>query len=249
MLSLTERLGLRVQEVVSQVCVLLTYHSLEAWLRFMGYRVPDVARTRAEFAELAGRTRGPLLVCANHLTLIDSLIIQWALTPGWRCVVRPGWFFWNLPDKYNMSVNFWIRILGYFGKCVLVRRQGPPEEVRKALDKVKFLMARGQSVLVFPEGGRSRVGRVDTKNFVYGVGRMVQETPEAQVLCVFARGVGQRVYTNYPRRGESFFIRMSLLAPTTTFRGLRADRDLATQIVRHLSEMEQEYLAHAVLDR
>jgi hypothetical protein len=248
-LSLMERLRLRVQEAVSQVFVLLTYHSLAGWLRYMGYRIQDLARTRAEFAELASRTRGPLLVCANHLTLVDSLVIQWALTPGWRCFVRPSWFFWNLPDKYNMSVNFWIRILGYFGKCVLVRRQGPPEETRKALDKVRFLLARGQSVLVFPEGGRSRMGRVDTQNFVYGVGRMVQESPAAQVLCVFARGVGQRVYTNYPRRGESFFVRMALLAPKTTFRGMRADRDLATQIVRHLSEMERDYFAHAVLDR
>jgi 1-acyl-sn-glycerol-3-phosphate acyltransferase len=241
------RLGLRVQELVSQVCVLLTYHSLEAWLRFRGYKVPDMPRIRAGFAAMAGR--GPLLVCANHLTLVDSLVIQWALTPGWRLFGRPDWFFWNLPDKYNMSVNPWIRVLGYFGKCVLVRRKGPPEEVRQALDKVKFLMARGQSVLVFPEGGRSRVGRVDTENFMYGVGRMRQDTPSARVLCVFARGVGQRVYTNYPRRGESFFIRMKTIEPATRFQGLRADRDLATQIVRQLSEMEQEYFAHAVLDR
>jgi hypothetical protein len=148
-----------------------------------------------------------------------------------------------------MSVNPWIRILGYFGKCVLVRRKGPPEEVRLSLDKVKFLMSRGQSVLVFPEGGRSRVGRVDTENFMYGVGRMLQDVPHARVLCVFARGIGQRVYTNFPRRGESFFIRMKTMRPATRFQGLRADRDLATQIIRQLSEMEQEYLAHAALDR
>ncbi len=247
MLPARVRLGLRVQELVSHLCVLLTYHSLEGWLRFRGYKVRDVRRLRAEFAATAGR--GPLLVCANHLTLIDSLIIQWALTPGWRCLVRPDWFFWNLPDKYNMSVNPWIRILGYFGKCVLVRRKGPPEEVRLALDKVRFLMSRRQSVLVFPEGGRSRVGRVDTENFMYGVGRMLQETPSARVLCVFARGVGQRVYTNYPRRGESFFVRIKVVSPSTTFQGLRADRDLATQIIRELSQMEQEYFAHAALDR
>lgn len=247
MLSLTQRVGLRLQEFLSQVFVLLTYHSLEAWLRFQRYSVPDIRRQRAEFAATAGR--GPLLVCANHLTLIDSLIIQWALTPGWRCLLRPDWFFWNLPDKYNMSVNPWIRVLGYFGKCVLVRRKGPPEEVRLSLDKVKYLMGRGQSVLVFPEGGRSRVGRVDTENFMYGVGRMLQDTPAARVLLVFARGVGQKVYTNYPRRGEKFFVRMKPFAPVTSSRGLRADRELATQIIRELSVMEREYFAHATLDR
>jgi 1-acyl-sn-glycerol-3-phosphate acyltransferase len=218
-------------------------------MRVRGYRVPDLRPVRAEFAALVGDRRGPLLVCANHLTLIDSLVIQWALVPGWRLFVRPEWFFWNLPDKYNMSINLFVRLLGYFGKCVLVRRQGPPEEARQALDKVKFLLARGQSVLVFPEGGRSRLGRVDTTNFVYGVGRMVQESPAARVLCVFARGFGQRAYSAYPHAGESFFVRMKWAAPKTTFQGMRADRDLATQIVRQLSEMEQEYFENAILDR
>ncbi|HEX7486024.1 MAG TPA: lysophospholipid acyltransferase family protein [Vicinamibacterales bacterium] len=249
MLSTRARLGLRVQEVVSQAFVLLTYHSLAAWMRCRRYRIPDLRSTRAEFAALVLERRGPLLVCANHLTLIDSLIIQWALAPGWRLFVRPDWFFWNLPDKYNMSVNPFLRVLGYFGKCVLVHRKGPPEEARRALDKVAFLMARGQSVLVFPEGGRSRVGRVETTNFMYGVGRMLQETPTARVVCVFARGLGQREYSNFPRRGETFFVRMERLAPTTAFHGMRADRDLATQIVRHLSAMEQEYLENTILDR
>jgi hypothetical protein len=248
-LSSKDRIGLRVQGVIDQTLVLVTYYSLAAWLRARGYRIAELRRTRAEFAALVGDRRGPLLVCANHLTLIDSLIVQWALAPGWRLFVRPDWFFWNLPDRYNMSVNPWVRALGYLGKCVLVLRRGPPEEARRALDKVAFLLSRGQSVLVFPEGGRSRVGRVDTQNFVYGVGRMLQETPAARVLCVFARGLGQRAFTNYPRRGETFFIRMRQVAPTTAFRGLRADRDLATQIVRHLSVMEQEYREHAILDR
>ena len=122
--------------------------------------------------------------------------------------MRPDWFFWNLPDKYNMSVNLFVRLLGYFGKCVLVRRKGPPEEVRLALDKVAYLLGRGQSVLVFPEGGRSRVGRVDTENFMYGVGRMMQEAPRARVVCVFARGVGQRRLHQLPAAGESFVVRM-----------------------------------------
>lgn len=249
MLPLRTRLGLRVQGAVSRACILLTYYSLEAWMRVRRYRIPGLARTRAEFAALVGERRGPLLVCANHLTLVDSLVIQWALAPGWRLLVRPDWFFWNLPDKYNMSINPFIRVLGYFGRCVLVLRKGPPEEARRALDKVAYLMSRGQSVLVFPEGGRSRVRRVDTVNFMYGVGRMVQESPDARVVCVFARGAGQQAYSRFPRVGERFFVRMKRVSPATAFRGLRADRDLATQIVRHLAEMEQEYLENTTLDR
>lgn len=249
MLSSKERLGLRVQEAVSQALVLLTYFSLEGWLMFRRYRILARRRIRAQFAALAGDGRGPLLICANHLTLIDSLLIQWALAPGWRLFVRPGWFAWNLPDKGNITRHVFVRLLGYLGKCVQVVRNGPPEEARRTLDEVAFLLARGQSVLVFPEGGRSRVGHVDTENFMYGVGRMLQETPSARVLCVFARGLGQREFSNYPRSGERFFVRVRPCAPTTSFKGMRADRDLATQIVRQLSEMEQEYFENAILDR
>jgi hypothetical protein len=248
-LSSKTRLGLRVQEVVSQALILLTYYSLLGWLRFRRYRIPDLSGVRAEFAALERERRDGLLVCANHLTLIDSLIIQWALSPGWRLFVRPRWFIWNLPDRHNISVNGFMRLLGYLGKCVPVLRKGPPEETRRTLDKVAFLLSRGQSVLVFPEGGRSRVGRVDPERVMYGVGRMLQGAPAARVLCVFARGIGQREYGNYPRPGETFFVRLAAFAPETTFQGLRADRDLAMQIVGRLIEMEQEYFAHANLDR
>jgi 1-acyl-sn-glycerol-3-phosphate acyltransferase len=248
-LSSRARLGLRVQEVVSQALVLLTYYSLLGWLRFRRYRIPDLSRARAEFAALERGRRDGLLICANHLTLIDSLIIQWALAPGWRLFVQPRWFTWNLPDKHNITANVFLRLLGYLGKCVPVVRKGSPEEARRTLDKVAYLLSRGQSVLVFPEGGRSRVGHVDPERVMYGVGRMLQEAPGARVLCVFARGVGQREHGNYPRPGERFFVRLAALSPETTFQGMRADRDLAMQIVGRLTEMEQEYFAHANVDR
>jgi len=238
-----------VQEVLSQALIAVTYYGLLGWLRYRRYRVPGLSRLRAEFEALDRDRRGPLLVCANHVTLVDSLIIQWALSPGWRLLVRPRWFIWNLADRHNISATWFLRTIGYLGKCVPVLRKGPPEEARRTLDKVAFLLGRGQSMLVFPEGGRSRIGRVDPDRIMYGVGRMLQQAPGARVLCVYARGVGQREYGDYPRPGETFFVRFSAFAPATTHQGLRADRDLAMQIVGRLIEMEQEYFAHANLDR
>ncbi len=249
MLPLRARLGLRVQEVLSQALIPVTYYALLAWLRYRRYRVPDLSRLRGQFAALERGRRGPLLVCANHITLVDSLVIQWALSSGWRLLVRPRWFLWNLPDRDNISANWFLRTLGYLGKCVPVVRKGPPEEARRTLDKVAFLLARGQSVLVFPEGGRSRIGCIDPDQIMYGVGRMLQQAPGARVLCVYARGAAQRDYSNYPQPGETFFVRLSTFAPATAHQGLRADRDLAMQIVGRLIEMEQEYFAHANLDR
>ncbi len=237
------------QEVLSQALIPVTYYGIVGWLRYRRYRVPDLSRLRAEFAALDRGRRGPLLVCANHITLVDSLVIQWALAPGWRLLVRPRWFIWNLPDRHNISATWFLRTLGYLGKCVPVLREGPPEEARRTLEKVAFLLARGQSVLVFPEGGRSRIGHVDLDRVMYGVGRMLQQAPGARVLCVYARGIGQREHSDYPRPGETFFVRLSAFAPSTAHQGIRADRDLAMQIVGRLVEMEQEYFAHANLDR
>jgi len=248
-LSRGGRLALRVQEVVAQGLILLTYHALEAWMRAARrYRIPDLRRVRREFeAQMAGEP-GPWLVCANHLTLIDSLVIQWAMAPGWRLIGRRDRFAWNLPDRRNMSRTWWLRVLGYIGKCVPVLRQGPPGEARRTLDKVAYLLSAGQTVVIFPEGGRSRIGRVDPDRVTYGVGRMLQEVPSTRVLCVYARGVGQKAHSDYPRPGERFFIRVARLAPETTMAGMRGARELATQIMTRLSEMEAAYI-EAMVDR
>ncbi|HSK08093.1 MAG TPA: lysophospholipid acyltransferase family protein [Vicinamibacterales bacterium] len=249
MLSRSERLRLKVQEAAAQSLILLTYYGLEAWMRYHRYRIPARRRLRREFQALMGTEPGPWLICANHLTLIDSLVIQWAMAPGWRLFLRRQLFAWNLPDRHNISRTRFLRTLGYLGKCVPVLRQGPPEEARRTLDKVAFLLSSGQTVVIFPEGGRSRVGRVDLERVTYGVGRMLQEVPATRVLCVYARGFGQKEYSDYPRDGERFFVRVRRLSPATVFQGMRGDRDLALQIVRQLSEMESEYLEHPLVDR
>ena len=243
------RVALRVQEAVSQGLILLTYYALEAWMYGRRYRIIGLRQVRRAFeAEMAGEP-GPWLICANHLTLIDSLVIQWAMAPGWRLFLRRDRFAWNLPDRVNISRTWWLRVLGYIGKCVPVLRQGPPEEARRTLDKVGFLLSAGQTVVIFPEGGRSRIGRVDLDRVTYGVGRMLQEVPQTRVLCVYARGVGQRTYSDYPAPGERFFIGVARLEPKTSLDGMRGARDLATQIVTKLSEMEAEYRENAVVDR
>lgn len=242
-------MGLRVQEALAQGLVLLTYYGLEAWLRYRGYRILNLDRVRRDFEAQEEAGAGPWLICANHLTLIDSLVIQWAMAPGWRLALHRRLFAWNLPDQHNMARTWYLRLLGYIGKCVPVLRQGPPEEARRTLDKVAWLLSRGQSVVIFPEGGRSRVGKVDLERVTYGVGRMLQSVPGTRVVCVYARGVGQKDCSDYPRRGERFFIRVSGLAPTTEFTGLRGARDLATQIVARLSEMETGYFEDPLVDR
>ena len=237
-----DRPGLRVQEFLSHAVSPVTYGVLAAWMRFgRRYRIPDLRRVRTEFLAQTGDARGPLLICANHLTLIDSLVIQWALAPGWRVACWREAFAWNLPDRDNLATYWWWRLVGYLGKCIPVVRKGTPEQTKRTLDKVTWLLERGQSVVIFPEGGRSRVGRVDRENVAYGVGQLLQAVPPTRVLCVFLRGLGQEAYSDYPARGETFFVRLQRLAPSTVSAGMRGARDLAMQIVVRLGEMEAQY--------
>lgn len=250
MASGTVRLGLQVQELVAQGLILVTYAALATWLRFgQRYRIEDLQRVRAEFLALVGRDRGPLLICANHLTLIDSLVLQWAMASGWRIAPRRRLFPWNLPDKRNLATRWWWQVIGYLCKCIPVVRNATPDETRRTLDKVTWLLRRGQSVVIFPEGGRSRVGKVDVDSATYGVGRILQAVPGTPVLCVFLRGRGQQAYSDYPAKGESFVVRQERITPATTADGMRGARDMARQIVGRLSEMEQRYFADASAGR
>src|SRR6266851_1725254 len=101
-------------------------------MRFgLGWRIEGMAAARREYRSLWGAGDGPLLVCANHLTMIDSALIAWAL---------------GSPAS---------RLLIYLMKCVPVTRGGDRGEVAGVLGRLVYLRDRREAVLVFPEGGRS----------------------------------------------------------------------------------------------
>jgi hypothetical protein len=122
-----------------------------------------------------------------------------------------------------------------------VPRGGDRQQVVHVLERLAHLLRSGEVVLMFPESGRSRTGRVDTGATADGVGRLIKDVEGCRVLCVYARGDAQRSWSNLPARGETFTIATRVVEPRTDLRGLRASRDLATQVVQHLADMEREY--------
>jgi hypothetical protein len=95
--------------------------------------------------------------------------------------------------------------------------------------------------LVFPEGGRSRSGRVDVEAAAYGVGRIVNALPGCRVLCVYLRGETQETFSDLPSRGERFHISVACIEPKSDRAGLRGSLDVARQITTRLAEMERSY--------
>lgn len=246
MLSTRDRIALWWQVQLSRAFLFFFYYSVLAWVKFVqGYRVPQLGEVRAKYRELRAQDSTPLLICANHLTMIDSLLLLWALVPGWKCLWDSALMPWNLPDKTNFSGNIFIRTLCYFGRCLYVFRGGPREEIRRMLLKVQWLLGHGHSIMIFPEGGRSRTGRVDTENFSYGVGNIVQECPEVRVLCIFMRGKSQTSYSTFPARGEEFYFDMQMIRPRAEANGLRGAREIARQIVGTLAQLEGKYFGKA----
>ena len=63
------------------------------------YRIADVARVRREYRRLRAESDAPLLVCANHLTLVDSFLIAWALGSAGYWLWHPDELPWNTPER------------------------------------------------------------------------------------------------------------------------------------------------------
>jgi len=173
--------------------------------------------------------------------MIDSALIA-------RALGEPGWYLrnfralpWNVPERSNFAATPVQRVLAYIFKCLPISRGGNRGEVAKILKRLSDLVARGEAGLIFPEGGRSRSGRVAVDQAAWGVGRVVKSVPGCRVLCVYLRGERQQSYSALPVRGDRLHARLSLIEPKTHHAGLRGSRDLAQQITGRLAEMEREH--------
>jgi hypothetical protein len=211
-------------------------------LRFwFGYRVHDQAPLRREYARIRRECDGPLLICANHLTMIDSAIIACALGSPWWYLRHFSALPWNMPERNNFARSLVMRTLAYIMKCLPIVRGGPRAQVTDVLNSFIAMLASGHVGMIFPEGGRSRAGRVDIDATAYGVGRVVRELPGCRVLCVYLRGAQQESFSDVPVYGEQFHAAVRLITPTSSASGLRGDREIARRIVEELVDMEREY--------
>lgn len=241
-LSRRARLALTAQRAVSialsPFTTLAAYVVLRGWLRLRFVGIAELRRAYRHFWRSHG---GPLLVCGNHLTMIDSALIAYALgSPLWY-VLHFASLPWNVPDRNVFAAGAWQRALTYIFKCLPIERGGARAEVAGALARFIHLLRGGEVGLIFPEGGRSRSGRVEVENAAYGVGRIVKSVPGCRVLCVYLRGDAQREYGGLPARGDTVRARIAWLEPKSDHRGLRGSLEVSRQILFRLAELEREH--------
>ena len=196
---------------------------------------------RERFRAARRGARSGILVCANHLTMVDSFVIAWALAPAWWYVLHYGDVPWNTPERENFARTLPMRALVWVMKCIPVRRGGDRREVGRVLARVAWLLSRGEAGLIFPEGGRSRTGRVDTGATTYGVGRIVRGVPGVRVLCVYLRGESQATWSDLPARGERFRVQVEEFEPKSERGGLRGSLEVSQEVLGKLAQMEREH--------
>ena len=163
-MTFRDRFLVRLQYLMGRMAAFLTVPALFLAIRLMGYRIRNLKQVRHEVADLQREYQGPWLVCPNHLTMIDSALIGYGMMSisghilGFRKVP------WNLPERDNFQRSPFLALLCYLVKCLPVNRGGSREELQRVIEKCRFILGKGQNLMIFPEGGRSRSGRVDRKN-------------------------------------------------------------------------------------
>ena len=91
--------------------------------------------------------RGPAVLVANHLSLLDILVL-YALFRPFKWVAKAELF--RLPFiGWNMRMNDYVPVW-----------RGDRESVRRMLERCRSHLVRGAPVLLFPEGTRARDGRL-----------------------------------------------------------------------------------------
>ncbi|MCX5835764.1 MAG: lysophospholipid acyltransferase family protein [Deltaproteobacteria bacterium] len=242
------KMGLRgsllVQHVIGQIGVFIIGPLYFSAIRLMGYRVRNLRKIRKDFACHFRNHEGPWIICANHLTMIDSMILTYVMMSLFRHFTQFRLIPWNLPERSNFQRNIILTVLCYLAKCIPINRGGDREEMKRTLDKCTSILAGKQFLQIFPEGGRSRTGRINTESFSYGVGRFVKDFENCRVMCIYLRGDGQHTYGFMPRFGEHLTVKIDVFQPQLTEQnGLKAQRYYAEQIIKHLACMEEDYFS------
>lgn len=244
-------LNLLFQKFVCFCFITILYSALWVWFFiFKKHHINNLKYIRKRFKAIKHKIKGPLIICPNHLTYIDSIILLFAFGTLWDYLVEFRTLSWNFPKIEHIKNNLLYKSICYLGKCIPVNFADQPKLILK---KAAFLLSYDEYILLFPEGHRSKTGSVDIDNFTYGVGKLVTEIPTVNVLCVYLRGYSQKNSSNFPKDKERFYCKIKLINikqfvnefNINNQNPLRSYRDISRFIINNLHKMEQQYfLSH-----
>jgi 1-acyl-sn-glycerol-3-phosphate acyltransferase len=92
---------------------------------------------------------GPLIVVANHVHLLDPILLALSFS---------RWI--SFMAKEELFRNPFLRPILRWAQVFVVRRQGTTAEKRQAIEQAQDMLNGGLVLGMFPEGKRSREGRL-----------------------------------------------------------------------------------------
>lgn len=242
-LSTEEVLSLRVQAILGWAAFTVVGPGAWLYMRVLrANRIEGLKEARRVYREALADGR-PVVVCADHLTMADSIYLHHAFASVPDYLVRFRRFSWNVPAIENFKRDPFLRTVTYLGKTIPIDCSGDPTHLKKVLDKIKHVVSHGDVCTLFPEGGRSRTGRVEPSKVTYGIGNILKDLDRPRVICAYLRGARQTTWSRLPARGDTLHLYVEVIEPKTEATGLRASRNLARQVIDKLKAMEDVHFA------
>lgn len=243
-MSRKAKILLWLQNSLGRIAVLLLAPLYFLAFRLMFYRVRNLREIRRRCFQEMIKHKGGWLICSNHLTMIDSFILSYAVFGLGKHMLHYHRLPWNLPEIDNYRRNVFLLVLCYLSKCIPVNRGGSREKMKETMAKCVHLLEKGGTIMIFPEGKRSRTGYVDKEGFSYGPGRLIKHAPNVKVMCMYLRGDHQKHFSAMPVWGEKFDVQMEVFTPQPAAGGdLRVQREYSAQIIEKIANMEEAYFA------
>ena len=147
----------------------LRYHRLLCWVaRFVVIRIPRVKTTYNNFDKTI--FDNPAVIICNHQSHIDLMCIM------------------SLNPKLIILTNDWVWNSPFYGRLIKYADFYPVSDgIDMALDKLKVMVEKGYSIMIFPEGTRSEDCSI--QRFHRGAFYLAEQL-ELDILPVLIHGVG-----------------------------------------------------------
>jgi len=153
-----------------------------------------------------------LLIVSNHMTLIDSIIIQLFIIEifGWFGVIKNNFrqILWNLPAVENLDLlrsntaDISEFLYSKIGRMIPIDRSDQDSSV-KTLEKVSSLINKENVFLIFPEAGRTRRDQFSEEDVTPGAAKVMLDCEKISgklpgLLTIYVRAENQIGHSNLP---------------------------------------------------
>ena len=186
---------------------------------------------------------GPLIVASNHLSFIDSIVIPLAVPR--KVVFLAKAEYWE-----GRSPAAWPRRLFFAAFEAVPVQRAQQQDAQASLDLARQVLARGDAFGIYPEGTRSRDGRLYRGRTGVGWLSLASGAPVVPVGLVGTDDV-QPVGATVPRV-RKVTVRFGEPVDPAAYAGLppgRARRELTDEVMNRVAALSGQQRAPGYNDR